>query len=112
MALPIPSGQRQEQAVSGPSTEAVQRNAPSSKSNPNQVGGEAGEYAGFAAPARADASTVAGAPGAYYNPNGEAGNTVDQSTIPQTQNVASKDKTTAMPAGPQSSSGFIDLPGA
>lgn len=110
--FPTPSGQRANPIVSGPSTAAIQSTAPSSKSNPNAVGGEGGEYAGYVAPARADASTSAGAPGAYYKGNGEQGNVVDRQRINPTLNVADTAKSTAKPAGAQSSSGFIDLPGA
>jgi hypothetical protein len=107
--FPTPSGQRKEQDVSGPSTAPIQATAPSSKSNPNAVGGEGGQYAGFVAPARADASTTAGAPGAYYKDDGEQGNVVDRQRINPTLNVADPNKTTAKPAGPQSTSGFGPL---
>jgi hypothetical protein len=66
----------------------------SSKTNPNDVGGEGGEYAGNVAPSRPAVSTV-----------GPGGNKVDRSTINPTITDFSSQKSTTKPAGPASTHG-------
>lgn len=61
----------------------------SGKTNPNDVGPEDGEYAGYAAPSREAQSTV-----------GPGGNKVDPSAINPTITQFDTQKTTTKPAGP------------
>jgi hypothetical protein len=78
----------------------------SDKTNPNSIGGPT-EYAGFKAPKRADASTVAGHAGAYYdNPGNEHGNSVDRARINKTIQGYDPTKSTIKPAGTPSQFGY------
>lgn len=81
---------------------------PSGRDGHVQPGGqEKNEYAGFRAPQRADASTVAGGRGAYYsNPGGEAGNVVDRNRIPRTKDQVSRQGSAAFPGGESTGSSY------